>query len=114
MTHEEMMRDGARNILRDYDNPPEGGTLVPRAWVEEHLPELRAVAEAERLILGDLDNWKPAGFIQRAVCGRDIQYVTPAGAHGSVPCDLDPGHAGSCDSPQLLVRPAHAPLIWLG
>lgn len=37
-------RDAARSILAKYDNPPEGGTLVPRAWVEEHLDELRAVA----------------------------------------------------------------------
>jgi len=42
--HALAMRDGARSILAAYDNPPEGGTLVPRGWVEEHLDELRAAA----------------------------------------------------------------------
>jgi len=63
MTHEEMMREGARKILDEYDNPPEGGTLVPRGWVEEHLPELRVQAEVERRMLGDLGNWKPTGLL---------------------------------------------------
>jgi hypothetical protein len=40
--HAVAMRDGARRILAGYDNPPEGGSLVPRGWVEEHMDELRA------------------------------------------------------------------------
>lgn len=39
------MRDGARKILAEYENPPEGGTLVPRIWVEAHMAEVRAMAE---------------------------------------------------------------------
>lgn len=63
MTHAEMMREGARKILADYDNPPEGGTRVPRLWVEEHMDELRVAAEVERVMLGDLENFKPTGLL---------------------------------------------------
>lgn len=58
-----LVRDGARKILAEYDNPPEGGTLVPRAWVEENLLELRVVAEVEQRMLGDLNSWKPTGLL---------------------------------------------------
>jgi hypothetical protein len=38
-------RAGARKILRDYESPPLNGTLVPRAWAEQHMSELREAAE---------------------------------------------------------------------
>jgi hypothetical protein len=64
MTPEEVaVRHGARKILRDYADPPEGGTLVPRGWVEENRDALEAWAQAEDLILGDTANWKPTGFL---------------------------------------------------
>lgn len=60
--HAVAMRDGARKILADYEQPPEGGTLVPRIWVEENRAELEVWAEVERQMLGDLSNWKPTGL----------------------------------------------------
>jgi hypothetical protein len=64
--HAVAMREGARKILADYENPPEGGTLVPRAWVEENRAALDVAAEAdaevERQIIGDVSNWKPEGL----------------------------------------------------
>jgi hypothetical protein len=61
--HGEFMRKGALKVLAEYDNPPEGGTLVPRVWVEEHRAGLEVMAEAERRILGDLENFKPTGLL---------------------------------------------------
>jgi hypothetical protein len=86
--HAVAMREGARKILRDYADPPEGGTLVPRGWVEEHMDELRVTAEL--------------------ACGKPIPFLTPGGNLGSERCDLLPGHEGDCDSPNLFLRPADA------
>jgi hypothetical protein len=44
-TPESLHRDNARLILDRYDNPPEGGAMIPRGWVEEHMDELRKAAE---------------------------------------------------------------------
>lgn len=38
-------RDFARKILREYADPPEGGVLIPRTWVEENLAQLIRNAE---------------------------------------------------------------------
>lgn len=41
----EEKRNFARKMLRDYADPPEGGVLVPLAWVEENLADLIRNAE---------------------------------------------------------------------
>jgi hypothetical protein len=42
--HASMSQKGARKILADYENPPEDGALVPRAWVEAHRAEIEETA----------------------------------------------------------------------
>lgn len=72
--HAMLMRDGARKILKDYADPPEDGTLVPRGWVEENMLSLTIAADLEadyeaRMdravseMIGDVSNWKPTGIL---------------------------------------------------
>lgn len=48
-----------------------------------------------------------------SACGKEIRYVTPLGSRDSEPCALPPDHEGDCDSPNLFLRPADAPKVWL-
>lgn len=68
------LREGARKILKDYADPPEGGTVVPRAWVEENMLSVVIAADldaefeaqADRAVsemIGDIGNWKPTGIV---------------------------------------------------
>lgn len=70
MTHDEAVSAGRAKILQEYFEPPAGGSLVSRAWVEENFPATIAAA-------ADVPEHLRGGWIEDIVAGNCV-LVLPA------------------------------------
>lgn len=70
MTHDEAMAAGLAQVIREYRNPPPGGALVPRLWVEENLPSHLRGGWIEDIVTGNCVPVLPARNVMRRLFRR--------------------------------------------